>query len=175
MNTKSFHLSQNKVGSLSECVLESNAVLMCPACFHIVKVKQSGTISASNANEDEYVDLLVTPRYHLDCPECHCQHDFIPIDSMLDNIIPGLNKLGYLTEMSCNSHSDESIQNMFIKFKQEYRFGYLPVGFAMDGVFLKPTDLSMTRGIAIAKLESWVDQLGGSIVSRLLDKATGDR
>lgn len=173
METKAYDLKQNAMGSGCCTTLQKEATLMCPKCFDLIRIEQNGTILATNKDETEYINLLVVPRYHCDCPTCHTQGEFIPVDSLIASAVSKLNKAGYLTEQCCNSH-DGRVSNIFIKFKDEYMFDTLPIGFEMNGVFLKPWDLDAHRYVLIEHLNDWVHGLTKSKVSDLLSKATGD-
>lgn len=175
MNTKPFSLKQDNNGSQSLCKLSSKAALMCPKCYNIIRIKQCGEIEAANENDGEYIDLLVRPSYHIDCPICHEFSEAISLDYLMADSISILNKAGYLTEMCCNSHDNESsIENMFIKFRSNYMFRNLPEGFEMYDGRLKPVNLNMTRGQAMENIEAWAAQFIQSRVSNLLSKASGD-
>lgn len=159
MYTQAFTLKQDKAGSASYCTLNPVAALMCPKCYNIVRVKQTGYMEVKNEDSGKYADVLVTPVYHLECPSCHVAGEFISIDMLMANAVSKLNKLGYYTVMCCNSHDSETVQNIFIKFKEEYEFETLPAGFEMDGVFLRVFDTQLTRGLAMTNLEIWVNTL----------------
>lgn len=174
MKTKAYDLKQNKFGSGCMSELQPEATLMCPKCYDLIRIEQTGKILATNKDETEYIDLLVTPRYHCECPTCHTQGEFIPIDSLIAEAVSKLNKAGYITEQCCNTHGEESLRNFFIKFRQEYRFESLPVGFKQEGLFIRPTDVHTHRYMAVESLNDWVRKFEKSRAASLLQAAIGD-
>lgn len=151
---KPYKASQCNNGKVCTCSLGSRVALMCPSCFDVYRITQTGNITAIS---DSSIDLLVRPAYHIQCSNCDKYEDAIVLDDEIADAVSLLNKIGLLTEMCCSGHITDKINGPFIKFKQDYGFKSLPDGWYTDGVFIRASvDI---REEAIDRLNEWTSYL----------------
>ena len=154
MNDKPFSLKQSGNGASCSCTLGPEVALMCPKCFEVYRIHQSGSVFAA---ADVGIDLLANIAYHIGCVHCGASSVAITIDPPIAKAVSELNKLGYKTEMCCSGHSGDKHNNAFIKFVQEYNFKTLPAGWERDGVFIRSLNNSVS--VSMYALACWVSTL----------------
>lgn len=129
---------------------------MCPACFNIVHVKQAGEMYASIRETALASGLIIAPAYTMDCNICgSCVHA-VQLEEPIAHAVSMLNKKGYMTEMSCCGHHDDSKPRAFIKFQEYHTFYELPGTWRQNGVFLESNEAIDRACVDITK---WVEQL----------------
>lgn len=134
MKNKVIVLNQYNDAKVTNCRLGDNVSLMCPKCYALYHVAQSGFMTAkSNIG----IDLLLAPRYCIQCAKCDYEGEAVALEVPISFAVSVLNYLGYTTEMSCCGHKGDNINHAFIKFAEEYNFYFLPDNWFMEGVFLK--------------------------------------
>lgn len=155
MNDKPFELQQSSNGSSCSCNLGPEVALMCPECFEVYKIHQSGSVFAAT---DVGIDLLARVAYHTWCAHCGASSVAITLDPPIAKAVSKLNRLGYRTEMCCSGHSEDKHNNAFIKFVQKYDFETLPSGWECDGVFMRSLNNSVSE--SMYALSCWIHSLG---------------
>lgn len=148
---KPYILWSDKYGHACSCTLGKETALMCPKCFAMYKIKQSGSVNASSENG---IDLIIHVSYHIQCSQCGESVQAVALDPPVADCISRLNKLGYKTEMCCSGHADDKINNAFIKFDRAYPFESIPDNWKSDGVFLKA--MTNDSAAAIKALSDWI-------------------
>ena len=151
MTDKTFILNQYDHSKVCTCVMGTNATLMCPKCYATYPIKQFGAISASSLIA---IDLLAHVEYHIQCAKCDNDVTAIVLDPPTAYAVSSLNKLGYITEMSCSGHVDDDVNPAFIKFKEVPEFETFPVDWELSGVFLRAR--TTEHKDAISKLNAWI-------------------
>ena len=77
MNDKPFALQQSGNGASCSCTLGPEVALMCPKCFEVYRIHQSGSVFAA---ADVGIDLLANIAYHIGCVHCGASSVAITID-----------------------------------------------------------------------------------------------
>ncbi len=154
MKNKAFVMSQRDNATVASCRLGDNVALMCPKCYSIYKINQSGFISARSSIS---IDLLISPTYHIQCVKCGSNSTAIVLEVPISFAVSRLNRLGYKTEMSCCGHDGSYSNHSFIKFVDEYKFECLPDGWYLEGLFLR--SVSFDNSQSIECLNEWVRTL----------------
>lgn len=151
MKNKIFELSQYEDSKISNCALGSSVALMCPHCYELYIIKQSGCMTAESRVG---IDLLISPMYHIQCAKCSKDATAIPLDPPVAFAVSRLNKEGYITEMSCCGHDDDTVNHAYIKFKKRYKLDSLPQDWRLNGLFLEASTLNHKE--ALQHLNKWV-------------------
>lgn len=149
-------LKQQDDGKVTSCKLGPITSIMCPDCFAVYAVRQSGMVLAA---ADECIDLLADVSYHIQCAHCDFSGHGIEIDPPIANAVSKLNQLGYKTTLCCSGHADDQYNNAFIKFDKEYDFKTLPSCWEKDENFIRSTINSVAD--SMFALNCWVHELMG--------------
>lgn len=132
---KPFRLSCDKFGSVSTFTMGDMASVMCPRCYNIKDLEQFGMCNVKVV-DGEGADLIVTPRYHLECG-CGYIGAWISLDYAISRIVQTFNINGYKTALACSGHENDGTDTAIIKFEVCHDFIGLPDGWYVDREFIK--------------------------------------
>lgn len=156
MKNKVCVLNQYYHNKLFNLRMGDKAALMCPNCYSLYFIRQNGLITAKTTED---IDLLISPRYHIQCPVCdYADFTAVALETPIAFAVASLNKMGFPTEGSCCGHDDESVNNAYIKFEDEdVGFDTLPDNWELNGGFLRPVIPNLKE--SILNLNRWVRKM----------------
>ena len=135
--------SQTGFGSF----VETNLGIICTHCFSVHQLYYTTSQKAYCYNKsDAKISITTVPSVAHDieiclCPDCNtsCPGEII-VDYNIADTIATLNKNGFITVASCESHGDETTSQMYILFEDTKILDYiydLPDSWNIDWIFYK--------------------------------------
>ena len=136
------------------------SMYMCPCCY---KVYDSFRLRVSDTHDG-------IPHYL--CPSITCEQlgiNLVELDDPIAKYIGRLNKMGYRTRYCCSGHNYNHYLDIYISFKQDYKFDYLPEDWEYDEGDKKVirynisgtnvSNIDIVIGKAMHSLDIWINRM----------------